>query len=466
MPRYMGIFLLIMTLFVPRAYARTLVLLYHAFSPSPRVVTEINPEYFRNHIKELKSEGFEIISLGDALKNFLEGDTSHAPKALITIDDGWASVKKYAFPIIQEEKVPVVLFVYPRAISRYEGFLSWGDINEMISSGLVDVGSHGMSHTPLRRDFIWRKLYFAWFAEGELAGSKEIIEFHTGEFVYAVAYPFGYYSPDVIEIAKSTNYKLGFTTEDPLRTPYQNRFTIPRYVIMRKDRSILQVLRIFKSKYHLAVKPKGTGSEADQNSHFNSSPFFVQLSTPITEKEKTFIADLKPSGVILTFTDGENHSYEDSLRVIAELGSALPVETGLYIKVQGDRISDRWDKSRLERELAEWNRYGVKGVVVEFRYIRGNGDSNYLLFKNAGIQILLEINDADELSLLESDDAEGFCDGLILPELGDEAVSKIEGKPLENIKMVIVKSDKFVPPPPWALFSLVPEEKLEFANWE
>ncbi|MGB9561270.1 MAG: polysaccharide deacetylase family protein [bacterium] len=245
--------ILILIFLLSASYGKTLVLLYHSFSPSPISNTSINPEYFRAHIRELKSEGYRIIDINKALTNFLSGDTSRIPEALITIDDGWASVYKHAFPILQEEDVKATIFIYPRAVSRYDGFLTWEQIQKMLASGYVDIGSHGMSHTPLKREFIKRKLYYSWFVEGELVGSKESIEFHIGKPIFAIAYPMGYYSDYVLEAARKAGYLLGFTTENPLETNYKGRLAIPRYTISRKDKSIRELLRLFKHKYKLEV---------------------------------------------------------------------------------------------------------------------------------------------------------------------------------------------------------------------
>lgn len=229
-------------------FARTLVLCYHAFSNGPVVNTSIRPEYFRNHIRELRREGFKILTLKESIPIFKAGDKSDSLYAIITFDDGWESVYKYGFPIIQEEEVPVTLFIFPRVISKRPGYLSWEQVREMVASGLVELGSHGLSHVPLDCSTFPRRLHCSWFLSTELQFSKEIIGMNTGKAVFAIAFPYGVHNELTDEFVKKYDYILAFTVDNPIVSGYRGRFRIPRLVIGRKDKSIMDYIRRFKNK--------------------------------------------------------------------------------------------------------------------------------------------------------------------------------------------------------------------------
>ena len=87
------------------------LIMYHRFGDSRYPSTNIKKEQFIKHVKELLKPKYNVISIEKAFLaiNNIEpvGDRS----IVITIDDAYSSVYKYAWPIFKKHNLPFTLFV-------------------------------------------------------------------------------------------------------------------------------------------------------------------------------------------------------------------------------------------------------------------------------------------------------------------------------------------------------------------
>jgi peptidoglycan/xylan/chitin deacetylase (PgdA/CDA1 family) len=90
------------------------ILCYHGFSMidesrfSPR--TFIEPGTFKKRMLFIRHKGFPVLSLEEALKAFDNG-TLPPNAVVITIDDGFFSTYKLAWPILRELSMPAIVYV-------------------------------------------------------------------------------------------------------------------------------------------------------------------------------------------------------------------------------------------------------------------------------------------------------------------------------------------------------------------
>ncbi|MCS6893038.1 MAG: polysaccharide deacetylase family protein [Deltaproteobacteria bacterium] len=81
--------------------------------------------------------------------------------------------------------------------------LSPSEIQEMVKSGLVEIGSHSVSHSDLTQipnDKVWHEIYH----------SKKLLEQISGCEIVSFAYPFGKVNDRVAELIKQTGYRVAF----------------------------------------------------------------------------------------------------------------------------------------------------------------------------------------------------------------------------------------------------------------
>jgi peptidoglycan/xylan/chitin deacetylase (PgdA/CDA1 family) len=124
---------------------------------------------------------------------------------VLTFDDGYQSVYRKAFPVLQRYAMSATIFVTTgehrpsgpaERLPPCEGqpMLSWGEIRELHDWG-VEIGAHTCTHPDLTRLPTQR-------VRSELRDSKAIIEDMLGTEVRSFAYPYGRYDRRSQEIAQ------------------------------------------------------------------------------------------------------------------------------------------------------------------------------------------------------------------------------------------------------------------------
>jgi peptidoglycan/xylan/chitin deacetylase (PgdA/CDA1 family) len=107
--------------------------------------------------------------------------------------------------------------------SGEDRFMTWQQVKDLEASGLVTIGSHGMTHVPMTKQD-------AASAAHELAHSRSVIQERIGGDCAAFAYPNGDFDDDVVTHVRAAGYSLAFTTlrghvaagGDPLRLNRMN----------------------------------------------------------------------------------------------------------------------------------------------------------------------------------------------------------------------------------------------------
>ncbi|MFW1951234.1 poly-beta-1,6-N-acetyl-D-glucosamine N-deacetylase PgaB [Acinetobacter beijerinckii] len=116
----------------------------------------VNSQQFSEHIDWLKKNGYHFINVDQLLKAHQGKYKLPNNPVLLTVDDGYQSFYQNAYPIIRAKKIPVVLAVVGSWLEPKENqkvdfggeeiarnkILSWDELKEMQSSGLVEIASH------------------------------------------------------------------------------------------------------------------------------------------------------------------------------------------------------------------------------------------------------------------------------------------------------------------------------------
>ena len=100
---------------------------------------------FERQITGLMKLGYKPISYEDLLA-YQKGEKA-IPKwsFLITFDDGYPGVYKYAFEIAKKYNIPMASFEITDTIGS-EGYYDWNQAKEMHESGLMSIYLHGYTH--------------------------------------------------------------------------------------------------------------------------------------------------------------------------------------------------------------------------------------------------------------------------------------------------------------------------------
>lgn len=204
----------------------------------------ISTEAFRQQLDALAAHGYTVIPLAE-LQRFLAGQRDSLPErsAVITADDGWASLATPMWSELRHCGYPVTAFVYPRVLDRHGHHpynLTWEQVAELAHQGL-DIESHSFSHPFLsraRHRDLDDAQYQQWL-ENELRQSRDEIVEHVGGQVRFLAYPYGDYDAGVIAAAKKAGYAGAVTVTGGTVTRSSDPFAMNRYLVFH-DTSLAQ----------------------------------------------------------------------------------------------------------------------------------------------------------------------------------------------------------------------------------
>jgi peptidoglycan/xylan/chitin deacetylase (PgdA/CDA1 family) len=212
---------------------RVPILVYHRFDPAASGLTTITTRDFESHLNYLAENGYRVIRLRE-LVDFLLGHALAPPprSVVITVDDGHESVYTELFPLVKKARIPITLFIYPSAISHASYALTWGQLRELTASGLFDVQSHTYWHPnfKIERQRLDPRRYDE-FVIFQLTQSKATLERMLGCRVDLLAWPFGIYDDQLIQMAAHSGYIAGFTIERRPVRESDSIMALPRFMI-------------------------------------------------------------------------------------------------------------------------------------------------------------------------------------------------------------------------------------------
>jgi len=126
---------------------------------------------------------------------------------IITFDDGSRTVYDNAYPILKANNQKAVVYIVgSRPDRNSRGYMNWTVLRELYNLGW-DVSSHTVNHVDLKTVTDMRMNY-------ELNMSRQILISHGFERSASfIAYPFGGYSNNIINVTKANGYLTGRTTD-------------------------------------------------------------------------------------------------------------------------------------------------------------------------------------------------------------------------------------------------------------
>lgn len=205
------------------------VLMYHHFVEEGEEVgyTTISDVAFEEQITYLKSKGYNTITDQDIVDFYYYGKELPENPIHITMDDGYESNYKIAYPILKENGMKATIFVI---VSRIDGDyypprLTWDQIKEMSDSGVISIQSHtyDLHHKEIIDDAVEVSAMisdtsdeFLKRVKDDLILSKEILEEKLGNEVISISYPFGHYDENTLNMIEEVGFKVAYTIEHGL----------------------------------------------------------------------------------------------------------------------------------------------------------------------------------------------------------------------------------------------------------
>ncbi|MCX5708542.1 MAG: polysaccharide deacetylase family protein [Candidatus Omnitrophica bacterium] len=218
--------------FISSQYALP-ILMYHSVDkvvPKDNVLT-VSVDTFEKQMAFFKKNHYQVLAL-DSVADYVSKEKKVPSRAVVlTFDDGNEDNYTYAFPILKKYDFPATIFVIVSEVGK-PGRLSWGQIRQMRSSGLVSFGSHTLTHPFLPQ------IESDQLLKNEIRGSKNELEKVLDTSVDTFCYPMGRFDPRVEAAVKDSGYKLAVATNPGYKFSSQDIFAVKRLRISENTRNM------------------------------------------------------------------------------------------------------------------------------------------------------------------------------------------------------------------------------------
>jgi peptidoglycan/xylan/chitin deacetylase (PgdA/CDA1 family) len=210
---------------------RVPVLMYHEIADATATESPlaVAPDVFASQLAYLRDAGFHTLTAGE-LAAFLADGAGELPDrpVVLTFDDGYQDFYTHGLPLIRQNGFTATLFMTTGGMGEESVgklMLSWDELAAVEQAG-IEIGAHTVTHPKL--DILPENEL-----RDELAISKKELEDHLGLAVPGLAYPFGYSSRKVREVARELGYTYAYAVDNALTTSAAEKFTFPRLTVQR-----------------------------------------------------------------------------------------------------------------------------------------------------------------------------------------------------------------------------------------
>jgi len=196
------------------------ILLYHRVSEVANgkySALVVDPLQFSDQMDAIAKSGAATLTMSQVVEAARRKAVFPQGVIAITFDDATVDQYLFAFPVLQRDHLRATFYV-PTGRVGQPGYLTWAQIKQMRSSGLVEIGAHTISH----RDLTKMSRAQAWH---EIAGSRAILESELHALVTSFAYPFGTFGRREEAMVLLAGYSSALTTAYAWTHPIQTALT-------------------------------------------------------------------------------------------------------------------------------------------------------------------------------------------------------------------------------------------------
>lgn len=238
---------------LPQSYKKARVLMYHSISEhignEKHNKWRVKPEDFEKQMKWFYENKWNSFTISQLVKL----DEIPNKSFVVTFDDGFEDNYLNAFPILKKYGIKATIYLVPNQKTNHweekntsvlSNLLDEKQILEMQDSGLIEFGSHTLSHVNLSKIDDKELL-------NELVKSKKEVENITKKECEAFAYPYGKFDDNIIDNVKKAGYKNATVVKRGLFKKGDDIFTIKRVGILGTESFFDFLLKISRIRNKL-----------------------------------------------------------------------------------------------------------------------------------------------------------------------------------------------------------------------
>lgn len=183
------------------------VLMYHMIGDeqgNAAIMTEAN---LRIQMNYLRDHGYHPITMQELYDYVTKGAPLPEKPVCITFDDGYLDSYTIVYPLMKEYGFPWTLFLITDDVGKPYNRMTWDQLKEMANSHAVTIASHTLSHPKLHN------LATRAEKEKEIVEANKALKYQLGIDNVWLAYPYGDYDDEVIDICRKAGIKMAVTTD-------------------------------------------------------------------------------------------------------------------------------------------------------------------------------------------------------------------------------------------------------------
>lgn len=219
---------------------KVIVLMYHhiAESEAGEEVT-IVPSKFESHLKVLKDNKYQVISIEDYVRYVKENKAVPPNAVVITFDDGYESFYKYAYPLLKKYGYTATNFVVTSYIDSNNPslpFMTWDEIKQMRREGFSFYSHSHNLHAKVKgadSQLVSPLASRIWLPEknrleteqeyrkrvsDDLSLANQMLHEKIGNEMNILCFPYGFYNKTVMEVGNDIGIDFFFTTKEGINT--------------------------------------------------------------------------------------------------------------------------------------------------------------------------------------------------------------------------------------------------------
>ncbi len=202
--------------------------IYHRFDETRYPSTDISAAILTQQLEYVKEQGIDVISLSEVVRRLTNGEDLPDHAVSFSVDDAFRSLYDVGMPIFRQYDIPLTLFVNTAAVGT-RGYLNWNELRELVAEG-VEIGNHTDTHAylvelnPSETTAQWKQR-----VREDILRAQELFVKNLGSKPTLFAYPYGEYSPAIVEIIKDLGFTAAFAQQSGVIYSDHNRYNLPRF---------------------------------------------------------------------------------------------------------------------------------------------------------------------------------------------------------------------------------------------
>jgi peptidoglycan/xylan/chitin deacetylase (PgdA/CDA1 family) len=211
------------------------ILMYHSISDDSRDPYSVSIKAFQEQLSWLFAHGFEVVPLSFLVRSLqTRNNKVLRKKVVITFDDGYKDFFTNALPILHDLRASATVFL---VTDMFGGRVSWSksgsqdllmsedEVSQIKAKG-ISLGSHTATHANLT-------ILDSEEMKRQLVDSHDTLT-RLGESFYAISYPWGQWSSQVIDAVESSGYECALAVGERTRVTTSDIYRLPR-IAMSND---------------------------------------------------------------------------------------------------------------------------------------------------------------------------------------------------------------------------------------